>query len=184
MGRTTSLLAGMMIGIASLASPLSAQQEHEESPYAGMESSEIPSLTAKETEDLRAAAGMGFAKPAELNHYPGPKHVLELAEGLELTDAQRAETLQIQAAMRERAMELGNAIIDAERKLNLRFQHGHIDDGSLAALTAEIAEMYGQLRYTHLRAHLAMKAVLGEEQVAAYDRLRGYGGVEHAADHH
>jgi hypothetical protein len=184
MGRTTSLLAGMMMGAVAMAAPLSAQHEHEESPYAGMESSEIPSLTAREIEDLRAAAGMGFAKPAELNRYPGPKHVLELAEGLELTDGQRSETLEIQAAMRERAVELGNAIIEAERKLNMRFQHGHIDDESLATMTAEIAEMYGQLRYTHLRAHLAMKQVLDDEQVASYDRLRGYGKGEHPADHH
>lgn len=167
--------AGTVIAACLIATPAYAQHEHEESPYAGMESSEIPSLTSQELEDLRSAAGMGFAKAAELNHYPGPKHVLELAEGLELTEAQRAKTLEVQSAMRERATELGSAIIEAERKLNLRFQHGHIDEETLAAMTGEIARLYGELRYTHLRAHLATKTILDEEQVALYDRMRGYG---------
>jgi hypothetical protein len=32
-----------------------------------------------------------MAKAAELNGYPGPKHVLELAQQLQLTDAQRRD---------------------------------------------------------------------------------------------
>ncbi len=32
---------------------------------------------------------MGLALAAELNGYPGPAHVIELADSLELTEAQR-----------------------------------------------------------------------------------------------
>ena len=76
--------------------------------------------------------------------------------------------------MRDRALEVGQAIVDAERDLNQRFRHGHMDDESLSSATREIALLYGQLRYTHLRAHLTTRDALEEEQVAEYDRLRGY----------
>ncbi len=41
-------------------------------------------------------------------------------------------------------------------------------------MTGEIAALYGKLRYTHLAAHLATQGLLTEEQIATYDRLRGY----------
>ena len=161
-----------------VARPAQAQHDHEESQYAGMEHSEIPSLTAQELDDLRSGAGMGFAKAAELNHYPGPKHALELAEAIPLTEEQRSAILEIQSRMRERAVELGQAIIDAEANLNRRFGHGHVDEEMLSSATREIALLYGELRYTHLRAHLATRDVLEPEQVVQYDRLRGYGEEE------
>lgn len=40
---------------------------------------ELQALTPEEVEQYRAGAGMGYAKAAELNHFPGPMHVLELA---------------------------------------------------------------------------------------------------------
>ena len=150
------------------------QHEHGQSPYAGQEASEIPSLTATELEGLLSGAGMGFAKPAELNHYPGPRHVLDMAEELGLTDEQRHALEDIHTEMKARAIQLGKAIVDAERTLDRRFKHQHIDDESLSEMIAEIAGQYGELRYAHLRAHLATTEVLSKEQVAEYDRLRGY----------
>jgi len=38
-------------------------------------------LSVEQIEQYRAGAGMGYAKAAELNRYPGPMHVLELADG-------------------------------------------------------------------------------------------------------
>lgn len=168
--------AGLLLVLAAcvVARPALAQHEHAESPYAGMEGSEIPSLTAKELGDLRSGAGMGLARPAELNGYPGPRHVLELAEALELTEEQRTGVESVYSEMRARAVELGETIVEAERHLGLRFQHRHVDDESLRNLTADIARMYGELRFVHLRAHLATRDLLTEDQVDAYDRLRGY----------
>jgi Spy/CpxP family protein refolding chaperone len=151
-----------------------AQEHAQHSHYAGREASEIPSLTEDQLEQLRNGDGMGMALPAELNHYPGPKHVLELADDLSLDDGQRRRTEEIFAAMRERAQALGGEIIEAERHLNTRFEHGHIDDEALRERTAAIATLYGELRFTHLSAHLQMKELLSEEQVAKYDELRGY----------
>jgi len=46
---------------------------------------------------------MGLAKAAELNGYPGPKHVLELAGPLKLTSAQVAATEATYRRMNSRA---------------------------------------------------------------------------------
>src|ERR1041384_6185732 len=64
----------------------------ENSPYAGMEHGEIKALTADEQATLIEGKGMGFAKAAELNGYPGPAHVLELSTQLELTAKQIGQT--------------------------------------------------------------------------------------------
>jgi hypothetical protein len=50
------------------------------SPYAGQAGREIKALSREEVEGLLAGQGMGYAKAAELNRYPGPAHVLEQAE--------------------------------------------------------------------------------------------------------
>ena len=52
------------------------------SAYAGQQSREIKALSDQEVKDLQAGAGMGMAKAAELNRYPGPMHALELADQL------------------------------------------------------------------------------------------------------
>jgi hypothetical protein len=50
------------------------------SPYAGQQGSSVRGLTDEEIADLRTGSGMGLARPAELNSYPGPRHVLDLAD--------------------------------------------------------------------------------------------------------
>ena len=45
------------------------------SPYAGQETREIKALSRDEINGYLSGDGMAFAKAAELNHYPGPKHV-------------------------------------------------------------------------------------------------------------
>src|ERR1043166_1905183 len=44
------------------------------SPYAGQQSREIKSLSDQEIDGLKNARGLGLAKAAELNGYPGPRH--------------------------------------------------------------------------------------------------------------
>ena len=55
------------------------------SPYAGQEQRAIKALSDEEIRDLLDARGMGLAKAAELNSYPGPLHVLQLANELGLS---------------------------------------------------------------------------------------------------
>lgn len=51
-------------------------------PYAGLQSRSIKALSDEQLADLRAGRGMGLALLAELNGYPGPLHVIELADPL------------------------------------------------------------------------------------------------------
>jgi hypothetical protein len=63
---------------------------HAQTPYAGMQGRSIKALSDQQIADLNTGRGMGLALAAELNGYPGPSHVLELADKLELSAEQRA----------------------------------------------------------------------------------------------
>jgi hypothetical protein len=76
------------------------------SPYAGQAQREIKALSTEEIEGYLSGSGMGLAKAAELHHYPGPRHVLDLAEPLQLSAEQRQKTQAIFAAMRTEAVRL------------------------------------------------------------------------------
>jgi len=161
------------------------------SPYAGEEVRAIKTLSAAEIDGYLDGAGMGFAKAAELNHYPGPKHVLEMGDELELSEAQGSRTIAIMEAMKAEAVKLGAQVVAKERELDSGFAERTITGGGLERLVREIASIQGKLRAAHLRAHIEQRAILSDEQVARYDRLRGYGGPgahdghpQHGHDHH
>ena len=144
------------------------------SPYAGEESRQFKSLSAGEIESLRSGQGMGFAKLAELNRYPGPAHVLELADELELTPTQLQQTQDIHTEMKNAAVALGEQIIVAEAELGRHFEDGTVDAESLEMALLEIGDLRARLRNVHLQAHLEQQKILSAEQVAKYDELRGY----------
>ena len=152
----------------------SSQEKKPQEGYAGEERREIKSLPAEEIEQLLGGHGMGLAKAAELNHYPGPRHVLELAAGLELKPEQRAGTQAAFARMRNEATRIGRQIVEREKELDAMFAGGVIDSGKLQAATAEIARLQGTLRFAHLAAHLEMRRLLSPAQIKKYDELRGY----------
>jgi hypothetical protein len=157
--------------------------EAQQSPYVGIEGRAIKALAPEQIEGYRSGAGMGFALAAELNGYPGPKHVLDLADELELSEQQRAATQQAFNEMLEAAQELGSAIIEGESRLDLLFSEGEITDADLDREVGAIAALQGRLRATHLRAHLRMKEVLSPQQVTKYRQLRGYGEQHDPARH-
>lgn len=144
-------------------------------PYAGLEERSIAALAPERVGDLLAGRGAGYALAAELNHYPGPSHVLQLAETLRLRPDQRARTKEIFSAMQGEARTLGERLVELEAELDRAFRAGGITEPALAELTAKIAAVEGRLRHVHLAAHLKTKAVLAPDQVARYDQLRGYG---------
>lgn len=144
------------------------------SPYAGQESRAVKALSPEHVAGLKKGEGLGLAKAAELNSYPGPRHVLDMATGLELTAEQREATQALFDHMQATAQALGRSILETEHTLDTAFAQGSIDPAMLERLTGEIGRLQGQLRNVHLRAHLDMKRILTAQQVAAYDRLRGY----------
>lgn len=145
------------------------------SQYAGDETREIKALSEAEIKGLQSGEGLGLAMPAELNHYPGPKHVLDMADTLSLTPAQKRTIEQSYATMHERAVRIGKDLIDRERSLDREFASTKIEPGTLRRLTAEIGKLRGELRSAHLLAHLETRAALSEQQIRMYDGLRGYG---------
>ena len=145
-----------------------------QSPYAGQEKRDIKSLSPEEIEAYANGQGMGFAKAAELNHYPGPKHVLELASELHLSEQQIEATKKIFDRMHGEAVRLGILVVDREKKLDSLFARKQIDSKRLRLAVAEIARLQGDLRSAHLRAHLSMKQLLSASQISKYEELRGY----------
>ncbi len=134
--------------------------------------------------DLLAGRGAGMALPAELNRYPGPKHVLELADELGLSREQEAETRRLFERMRSEAVPLGEALVAKETELGWLFASGAADEDALRAIVTEAARLRGELRLAHLRYHLVMRRLLSPEQVAAYDAARGYSAGHGASGHH
>ena len=153
------------------------------SPYTGQETREIKALSDSDVAGLLSGEGMGYAIAAELNGYPGPAHVLELADELALTSAQRTETEAIFEQMRESAKALGSQLVAAERELNQKFDDKSIDETSLSGLVARIGRLQSDLRIVHLNAHLQQTRLLDQHQIARYRVLRGYDGGGHG-DHH
>lgn len=143
-------------------------------PYAGMQGRAIKALSPQQIDGLLNGRGMGMAMPAELNGYPGPLHVLELAAELKLSDLQAARTRELYAEMLKDARAAGQQVIDAERELDALFADKKATRDNVAASTAKAAAAHGRLRATHLRYHLSMMEILSAGQVAQYEMLRGY----------
>ena len=143
-------------------------------PYAGLQQREIKALSPEQIEGLRAGRGMSLALAAELNGFPGPMHVLELAAQLKLTPEQTTRTRELFGVMQKRAQELGEEVIAAERELEVLFQSRRITPALLDSQAQKIAQLQGRLRAVHLRKHLEMMQILTAEQVHAYNQLRGY----------
>jgi hypothetical protein len=86
---------------------------------------------------------MGLALPAELNGYPGPAHVLELAGPLGLSDGQKARVALLFESMKAEAVPLGEELIDREAVLDRLFADRRATVESIGAATAAIARNPG-----------------------------------------
>ena len=144
------------------------------SPYAGEQTRPIKALSEGEVTQLLNGHGMGLARAAELNSYPGPRHVLDLAEELKLTPAQTTELNRVFDAMKAAALPLGRELVARETELDRLFTGHTASSTAVLALTREIGRLQGELRAVHLNAHVATVGILQPAQVARYDGLRGY----------
>lgn len=161
----------VMAGLILLAGSASAQ-----TPYAGMQTRPIKALSEQQVADLGAGRGMGLALAAELNGYPGPSHVLELADRLHLTADQRASVQRLFDSMKSEAVPLGSKLLEQESELDRQFADRIVTPESLKASTAAVAATQGALREAHLKYHLSTAALLTPDQMRRYAELRGYGG--------
>jgi Spy/CpxP family protein refolding chaperone len=162
-GVVTLVLMAMLAGAADT-----------KSPYAGERDRPIKALGTDEQADLLEGKGMGFAKAAELNGYPGPRHVLELAESLHLSAEQRLDTQALFDRMRDEARRQGAALIEAERALDTLYASRTATHERVERQLARIERVRVRLRAAHLQAHLDQAALLTPAQLREYSRLRGY----------
>jgi len=152
-----------------------------DAPYAGLEHRRTKVLSTEQVDDLLRGRGMGLALPAELNGYPGPRHVLDLADRLGLTPEQRSDTERLFQDMQAGAMALGERIVAGEAALDELFAAGRASETAVRQAALELGRLEGELRALHLNYHLAMRDLLTREQTAAYQELKGY--RSHASGH-
>jgi hypothetical protein len=160
--------------IAVLSSAATASESGHRSAYAGEEFRAIKSLSADDIAELRRGGGWGLAKAAELNGMPGPAHLLEMKDAIALDAAQVAAIEAIHEDMKAAAIVEGERLIALEEALDRQFRDGTITDDALLAALEAIAAARKALRYVHLSTHLKTPAILSRDQIAQYNRLRGY----------
>ncbi len=165
----------LSLALVAVVSPALGQQ----SPYVEHQGRPIKALPAEMVVAYLAGDGMGFALAAELNGYPGPRHVMDLADSLSLDATQHAEVAAIFDRMRADAQALGATVVAQEQTLDSLFAERTVTAERLKSLLANIATIQGQLRAVHLAAHLTLLDVLSEHQIREYQRLRGYAAQGH-----
>ena len=98
------VIATLLLSLTHVSATLA---EEKPSPYAGQQARQVKALSKAEIEGLLAGRGLGYAKAAELNHYPGPRHVLDLAgpwsEGYLLAAERNPDTGVLEAGCDPRA---------------------------------------------------------------------------------
>jgi len=156
-------------------SPAMAYSDLKIVPYAGQEHRNIKALSTSDIAGYLNGKGLGYAKAAELNHYPGPSHVLAMSEELALTEEQIIKSQVIFNEMEKAAKSIGIKLVDEEMQLDRLFLNKKIETNSLSARVKSIALLSSKLRNIHLGAHLKQAAILKQGQIERYDFLRGYG---------
>ncbi len=78
--------------------------------------------------------GLGMALAAELNKYPGPRHVLELGPALGLSVDQESKIQAIFDEMQNEARSFGRLIVELERDLDQTFVEGTISEACLGRI--------------------------------------------------
>jgi Spy/CpxP family protein refolding chaperone len=172
-------VTNVVLALALSGFPAAAQEAHHDCPqmtgsndaHAAMNTSGV---SDEQHSQYLNGEGMGLAKAAELNHYPGPRHVLDIADKLALSPDQLAATRALFDDVHTKAQALGQQLLAREDELEALFREQHADADKVRQLTAEIANLQGQLRALHLTAHVRERTLLSAEQVTKYDTLRAY----------
>ena len=164
---TTICLAVLVDGAAA---------QHQQSAHVDLKTREIKALSDEAIQEYRNGDGMSLALSAELNMYPGPRHVLELVDVLGLDTVQIARVEAIRDTTKADAVRIGTQIVDLERALDRAFAHRTIDSARLRSMTNEIGRLQGRLRFVHLTAHVAVTEILSQAQIEQYETHRGYSG--------
>lgn len=184
-----AVVTGKGLLVKAVTSATASQALDKTSPYAVQLDSPVRGLSAQEVDDLLNGRGAGYARTAELNSYPGPRHVLDLKQELDLSLKQVQNIEAIFEQMSGESKQLGREIVTLEQQLSTAFAQRTISEAKIEAQTQQLAMLYGNYRAAHLRPHLEVQRLLSAKQVAEYNRLRGYSNaplqpVPNANPHH
>jgi Spy/CpxP family protein refolding chaperone len=116
---------------------------------------------------------------AEMNGLPGPRHVLDAAASLSLTDTQISAVQEVFNAMHATALPAGERFLAAQEALEADLRAGQVTSETLRSRLSGVEQLRTELALVHITAHLRTAAILTPEQRARYDIVRGHHqGVE------
>lgn len=153
------------------------------SGYSELLEGEIRGIDAETLDGYLTGKGLGYALPAELNGYPGPRHVLDAIEELELTEEQESQIQALFDDMETEAIDLGEQIVKVEAELETAFRNKDIDNEALQSQLEVIGDLDTKLRFVHLSTHLTTIEILTDHQVVLYNTVRGYANTPQSHDH-
>jgi Spy/CpxP family protein refolding chaperone len=116
--------------------------------------------------------GFGLAFAADQNGYPGPLHVLELKDRLQLTPEQEARMTSLFQTMLAEARAKAMRLAEAEARLRQVFAAGTADAAAVRAAVAGAEAARAEVRLVHLLTHLEARDLLTETQRRTYHHLR------------
>ena len=121
----------------------------------------LSALSKEDLKGLRRGHGTPFgdmAKAAELNGFPGPRHVLDLKRN-GLTSKQVSEIEEIYRKMNLLYIKVGAELV-AKAFMDREFKEKRVNSKSLKKMIQSSAVKYSELRYIQLVAHLETAKIL------------------------
>lgn len=150
------------------------------SAYVSLLDTEIRGFDQDTIDGYLAGKGLGQALPAELNGYPGPRHTIDMADELELTEEQLVQVQGLFDEMKSKVVPLGELYLQAVAGLEFAFRDGVITEDYLQNQLEVITNIEAQMRFVHLSTHLATIDILNQDQIMKYNMMRGYSeGMDH-----
>jgi len=121
---------------------------------------------------IGSGRGFGLAFAADQQGYPGPMHVLELKQRLQLSAEQEAAMQRLMEAMFAQSRPASERLLVAERRLRAVFANGAADEAAVRAAVADIERARTEVRLVHLLTHLRTRDLLTDEQRRLYHAAR------------
>jgi Spy/CpxP family protein refolding chaperone len=169
--RVAASAAVAVIALFAAASSVSGQHGHGHA--GGHQAAEA--CSAEFDKVVTDGRGFGMAFAADQNGYPGPMHVLELADRLKLTAEQEAKARALMHAMFSESKPKGARLLEAEARLSRLFADRTAGDAAVRAAVGEVERARGEVRLVHLLTHLKTRDLLTEEQRRIYHEARWSG---------
>jgi Spy/CpxP family protein refolding chaperone len=124
---------------------------------------------------VREGRGFGMAFAADQNGYPGPMHVLELKDRLQLTPDQETKIKALMAIMYGESRPKSARLLEAKAGLRRLFAEGTADEATVRAAVEAVERARSEVRLVHLLTHLRTREILTDEQRRMYHEAR-WGG--------